>query len=55
MFATGRNDPAECATKVLETIEKWNSGESVQKLVYLTPVSVNPENIEQYYKPDSLF
>ena len=55
MFATGRNDPAECATKVLETIEKWNSGEAVQKLVYLTPVSVSPKNINQYYKPDSLF
>ncbi|MDR3076543.1 MAG: substrate-binding domain-containing protein [Synergistaceae bacterium] len=55
MFATGRNDPAECATKVLETIEKWTLGEAVQKLVYLTPVSVSPKNIKQYYNPDSLF
>lgn len=55
MLATGRNDPAECATKVLETIEKWNAGEAVQKLVYLTPVSVNASNIDTYYNPDSTF
>jgi ribose transport system substrate-binding protein len=55
MLATGRNDPAECAAKVLETIEKWNGGEAVPKLVYLTPVSVSPKNIKQYYKPDALF
>jgi ribose transport system substrate-binding protein len=55
MFATGRNDPSECAVKVLETIEKWNGGEAVQKLVYLSPVSVSPKNIAQYYNPDSLF
>jgi len=55
MLATGRNDPAECAAKVLETIEKWNGGEAVQKLVYLNPVSVSPKNIKQYYNPDSLF
>jgi ribose transport system substrate-binding protein len=55
ILATGRNDPAECAAKVLETIEKWNLGEAVQKLVYLTPVSVSPKNIGQYYNPDSLF
>jgi ribose transport system substrate-binding protein len=55
MLATGRNDPAECAAKVLETIEKWSLGEAVQKLVYLTPVSVSPKNIKQYYNPDSLF
>ncbi len=55
MFATGRNDPAECATKVLETIESWNGGASVPKLVHLTPVSVSPKNIRQYYNPNSLF
>lgn len=55
MLATGRNDPVECATKVLETIEKWNAGETVQKLVYLTPVSVSPKNIDTYYNPDSTF
>jgi ribose transport system substrate-binding protein len=55
VFATGRNDPAECATKVLETIELWNSGAAVPKLVYLTPVSVSPKNIKQYYNPSSLF
>jgi len=55
MLSTGRNDPAECATKVLETIERWSSGESVQKLVYLNPVSVNPKNVSLYYNPDSTF
>jgi ribose transport system substrate-binding protein len=55
VLATGRNDPAECAAKVLETVEKWNSGEVVQKLVYLTPVSVSSKNIKTYYNPDSLF
>ena len=55
MLATGRNDPAECATNVLATIEKWCAGESVSKLVYLTPVSVNAKNIGTYYNPDSTF
>lgn len=55
MLATGRNDPAECAAKVIETIEKWANGEAVQKLVYLTPVSVSSENIDNYYNPDSTF
>ncbi|MDR3051721.1 MAG: substrate-binding domain-containing protein [Oscillospiraceae bacterium] len=55
MLATGRNDPAECAAKVIETIEKWSLGESVQKLVYLTPVSVSAKNIDTYYNPDSTF
>lgn len=55
MLATGRNDPAECAAKVLETIEKWHGGEEVQKLVYLNPVSVSAKNIDTYYNPDSTF
>ena len=55
MLATGRNDPAECATQVLATIEKWAAGEAVQKLVYLTPVSVNSSNVGTYYNPDSTF
>lgn len=55
MLATGRNDPAECATKVMETIEKWHSGGSVQKLIYLNPVSVSKKNIDTYYNPDSTF
>jgi ribose transport system substrate-binding protein len=55
VLATGRNDPAECATTVLATIEKWHAGEAVQKLVYLTPVSVSPKNIATYYNPDSTF
>lgn len=55
MLATGRNDPAECATKVIETIEKWANGESVQRLIYLTPVSVSARNINTYYNPNSTF
>ncbi len=55
MLATGRNDPAECATKVIETIEQWSGGEAVQKLVYLTPVSVSDRNIDAYYNPNSTF
>lgn len=55
MLATGRNDPAECATTVIETIEKWANGEAVQRLVYLNPVSVSARNIDTYYNPDSTF
>jgi ribose transport system substrate-binding protein len=55
MLATGRNDPSECAAKVIETIEKWSGGEPVQKLVYLTPVSVSARNIATYYNPNSAF
>lgn len=55
MLATGRNDPYECAGKVLETIELWNSGAEISKLVYLTPVSVSDVNIATYYNPDSTF
>ncbi len=55
ILATGRNDPAECADLTLQTILKWLDGESVQKLVYLDPVSVNAENIDQYYDPNSKF
>lgn len=55
MLATGRNDPYECAEKVIETIERWNSGEEVSKLVYLSPVSVSDKNIDPYYNPNSTF
>ena len=55
ILATGRNDPAECADLTLQTILKWLDGESVQKLVYLEPVSVNAKNIDQYYDPNSKF
>ncbi len=55
MLATGRNDPAECATRVMDTIEKWNNGEIVQRLIYLTPVSVSKRNIDSYYNPNSTF
>ena len=55
ILATGRNNPSECAAKVIETIEKWNAGEPVLKTVYLTPVSVSLANIDNYYDPDSTF
>ncbi|MDR0363356.1 MAG: substrate-binding domain-containing protein [Planctomycetota bacterium] len=55
MLATGRNDPSECAATVIDTIEKWNNGETVQRLVYLTPVSVSARNINSYYNPNSTF
>jgi len=55
IFATGRNDPTECAKQVLDTILKWNNGESVQKLIYLEPISVTGSNIDKYNNPDSPF
>ena len=55
MMATGRNDPSECATTVIQTIEKWKSGEAVQRLIHLTPVSVNASNIDRFYNPNSTF
>lgn len=55
ILATGRNDPKECAKLTLETVLKWYGGESVSKTVYLNPVSVNKENVDKYYNPDSAF
>lgn len=55
VLATGRNDPKECALKVLETITTYVNGGVVPSLVYLDPVSVSPKNVAQYYNPDSSF
>ena len=35
--------------------EKWKSGETVQRLIHLTPVSVNASNIDRFYNPNSTF
>ena len=54
-LATGRNNPDECAATVIETIIKWWGGENVPSLVYLTPVSVNASNVNNYFDPNSTF
>lgn len=51
ILAINYESPAACAATAIKTVADWFNGKQIERAVYLPPVIITKENVDQFYPP----